>query len=189
MSHDAGVSPLQSALQTLARHEQNTYRAIKRYGHNEGLSCAFRQWRATHSHCRLLHGYALAFTFVFAANELDERNWCFDFGGLKPVKAWLHEMFDHTTLVATDDPDLALFEELGARGLISLRVLPAVGCEAVAKQVFQHVNRFVAASSGRRVWLESVEVNEHSGNAARYTAATPNTAEAATHFQQADKDL
>ena len=34
-----------------------------------------------HSHCRLIHGYALAFKFVFATRELDERNWCFDFGG------------------------------------------------------------------------------------------------------------
>ncbi|MBX6744303.1 MAG: 6-carboxytetrahydropterin synthase, partial [Acetobacteraceae bacterium] len=76
------------------------YRSTKAYDHNEGLSCCFRQWRATHSHCQLLHGYALAFKFVFATFELDERNWCFDFGGLKPIRAWLHEMFDHTTLVA-----------------------------------------------------------------------------------------
>ena len=35
------------------------WRSTKTYGHEEGLSCCFRQWRATHSHCRLLHGYAL----------------------------------------------------------------------------------------------------------------------------------
>ncbi|HEX2555077.1 MAG TPA: hypothetical protein VHL98_15360, partial [Microvirga sp.] len=46
------------------------YRSTKVYDHNEGLSCCFRQWRATHSHCRLLHGYALAFKFVFATHEL-----------------------------------------------------------------------------------------------------------------------
>ena len=65
------------------------YRSTKTYDHTEGLSCCFRQWRATHSHCRLVHGYALAFKFVFATYELDERNWCFDFGGLKPIRAWL----------------------------------------------------------------------------------------------------
>ncbi len=42
------------------------YRSTKMYDHNEGLSCCFRQWRATDSHCRLIHGYALAFKFVFA---------------------------------------------------------------------------------------------------------------------------
>jgi 6-pyruvoyltetrahydropterin/6-carboxytetrahydropterin synthase len=179
MSHDAGRSHLHAALPS-----RTTYRAIKRYGHNEGLSCAFRQWRATHSHCRLLHGYALAFSFVFAAHELDERMWCFDFGGLKPVRAWLHETFDHTTLIAADDPYLTVFEELDMRGLISLRVLPAVGCEAVARHVFDHVGRFVRESSNDRVWLESVEVGEHSGNAARYTAAAPGAEVAAIHLQQ-----
>ena len=61
------------------------YRSTKSYDHSEGLSCCFRQWRATHSHCRLVHGYALAFKFVFATHRLDERHWCFDFGGLKPI--------------------------------------------------------------------------------------------------------
>jgi 6-pyruvoyltetrahydropterin/6-carboxytetrahydropterin synthase len=58
---------------TIAGHA-GVYRSIKTYGHNEGLSCCFRQWRATHSHCRLIHGYALAFKLVFATRELDERN-------------------------------------------------------------------------------------------------------------------
>jgi 6-pyruvoyltetrahydropterin/6-carboxytetrahydropterin synthase len=144
------------------------YRSTKTYDHNEGLSCCFRQWRATHSHCRLLHGYALAFKFVFATFELDERNWCFDFGGLKPVRAWLHEMFDHTTLVAEDDPHLPAFRDLAEKGLVDLRVLPNVGCEAVAEQVFDHVARFVRQETGGRVWLESVEVREHGGNSAMY---------------------
>ncbi len=97
------------------------WRSTKTYGHEEGLSCCFRQWRATHSHCRLLHGYALAFSLTFATDTLDARNWCFDFGGLKPVRAWLHEMFDHTLLVAHDDPDLSEFQRLAERGLVDLR--------------------------------------------------------------------
>jgi 6-pyruvoyltetrahydropterin/6-carboxytetrahydropterin synthase len=145
------------------------YRSTKTYDHNEGLSCCFRQWRATHSHCRLLHGYALAFRFVFATHELDARNWCFDFGGLKPVKAWLKETFDHTTLVAQDDPEFARFEDLARAGLIDLRVLPAVGCEATARYVFDYVVAFVHQETGGRVWIESVEVMEHGGNSAIYS--------------------
>lgn len=144
------------------------YRSTKTYDHNEGLSCCFRQWRADHSHCRLLHGYALAFRFTFACSELDERNWCFDFGGLKPVKAWLHGMFDHTLVVAQDDPALSQFEELANGGLVELRVLPAVGCEATAAFVFEHVSRFVVEQTQGRVWLEAVEVREHGGNSAIY---------------------
>jgi 6-pyruvoyltetrahydropterin/6-carboxytetrahydropterin synthase len=144
------------------------YRSTKSYDHNEGLSCCFRQWRATHSHCRLVHGYALAFKFVFATHQLDERNWCFDFGGMKPVKAWLKDMFDHTMLVAEDDPELARFKGLHQDGLIDLRILPAVGCEATAKYVFDHVSDFIRTETAGRVWLESVEVREHGGNSAIY---------------------
>lgn len=144
------------------------YRSTKTYDHVEGLSCCFRQWRATHSHCRLVHGYALAFRFVFATYELDERNWCFDFGGLKPVKAWLKSMFDHTMLVAEDDPERERFEQLNRDGLIDLRVLPAVGCEATAKYVFDFVATYVHEQTGGRVWLESAEVSEHGGNSAIY---------------------
>ncbi|MCB5174825.1 6-pyruvoyl trahydropterin synthase family protein [Microvirga lenta] len=145
------------------------YRSTKSYDHNEGLSCCFRQWRATHSHCRLIHGYALAFRFVFATYELDERNWCFDFGGMKPVKAWLKDLFDHTMLVAEDDPELERFAALHRDGLVNLRVLPAVGCEATAKHVFNHVAGFVREETAGRVWLESVEVKEHGGNSAIYS--------------------
>ena len=144
------------------------YKSTKTYDHAEGLSCCFRQWRASHSHCRLLHGYALAFKFVFATRELDERNWCFDFGGLKPVRAWLHENFDHTLIVAEDDPELDVFRGLHRSQLVSLRILPAVGCEAVAKYTFDYVSSYVTDQTSDRVWLESVEVSEHGGNSAIY---------------------
>mgnify|MGYP001588063145 CR=1 FL=1 len=50
-----------------------TYKSTKTYGHAIGLSAAFRQWRAD-SHCKYLHGYALAVKFVFEAGELDSRD-------------------------------------------------------------------------------------------------------------------
>jgi 6-pyruvoyltetrahydropterin/6-carboxytetrahydropterin synthase len=85
-----------------------TYQVTKTYGHELGLSCVFRQHRAN-SHCKQLHGYALAFDIVFETETLDARNWVIDFGSLKEVKEWLVDMFDHTLLVASDDP---MFEEL-----------------------------------------------------------------------------
>lgn len=166
MNHQADIG----ALATGAVRAQNpTYRSTKTYDHSEGLSCCFRQWRATHSHCRLIHGYALAFRFVFATNELDHNNWCFDFGQMKPVKEWLKSTFDHTMVVAQDDPELPRFELLARDDLIDLRVLPAVGCEATAKYAFDHVSRFVHEQTNGRVWLESVEVKEHGGNSAVYS--------------------
>jgi 6-pyruvoyltetrahydropterin/6-carboxytetrahydropterin synthase len=145
------------------------WRVVKTYGHNEGLSCTFRQWQAHHSHCRFLHGYALAFRFSFATATLDGRGWCVDFGGLKPLRAWLHETFDHTMLVAEDDPALAELKALEAAGVLRLRVLSTVGCEAFAALAHAWAAGFVERESQGRVWLESVEVSEHDGNTAAFS--------------------
>lgn len=145
------------------------YRSTKTYDHNEGMSCCFRQWRANHSHCRFLHGYALAFRFVFATTRLDHNNWCLDFGSLQPLKMWLKDMFDHTFLVSEDDPELSRFQLLEKHSIVKLRVLPAVGCEATAKYVFDYVDVFVKKATDGRVWLESVEVKEHGGNSAIFS--------------------
>lgn len=147
------------------------YRSTKFYDHSEGLSCCFRQWRAEHSHCHLLHGYALAFRFVFATRDLDRHHWCLDFGSLGPVRRWLHEMFDHTLVLAEDDPERERLAALGSAGLADIRILPAVGCEATARFVYLHVNEIVDNQSDGRVWLESVEVSEHGGNSALYSVA------------------
>jgi 6-pyruvoyltetrahydropterin/6-carboxytetrahydropterin synthase len=148
------------------------WRVTKTYGHEEGLSCCFRQHQATASHCRFLHGYALAFRFTFVAATLDDRGWCVDFGGLKPLRAWLHTMFDHTLLVAADDPALAAMRVLDDQGLVQLRVLDAVGCEAFAGLACRWAQDFVAAETGGRVRVERVDVAEHDGNAASFTDMT-----------------
>jgi len=138
----------------------------KTYGPAEGLSCCFRQWQAQDSHCRFLHGYALAFTFNFVCTTLDSRGWCLDFGGCKPIRAWLHEMFDHTMLVAADDPALATLQQLAGSELAQLRILPAVGCEAFAELAYKWAADFAARETDGRVHIHSVEVQEHAGNAA-----------------------
>ena len=145
-----------------------TWRVVKTYGHDEGLSCTFRQWQADTSHCRFLHGYALAFRFTFASDTLDDRGWCIDFGGLKPLRAWLHEMFDHTLLAAADDPDLATFRHLQERALVQLRVVEAVGCEAFAAHAHAWTSDFLLRETGERVRLAAVEVSEHAGNTASF---------------------
>ena len=171
-----GVRPIMPARAPMPRTQapgaagrKAFYRSTKSYSQNEGLSCCFRQWRAGHSHCRLIHGYSLSFHFVFACEVLDDREWVFDFGNLKPVRAWLHDMFDHTTLVAQDDPELDVFQDLANRDLIDLRVVSAVGCEATARYVHEYVNKYAHDQSNGRVWVETVEVGEHSGNSALYT--------------------
>lgn len=145
------------------------HQSTKTYGHNVGLSCAFRQWKA-HSHCKFLHGYSLAFRFVFEAAELDHTNWVVDFGGMKSLKGILENTFDHTTVVAEDDPQLEWFREAHTRGILQLVILPAGGCEKFAEYVFEVAEQWLKdAGFAPRVSLVSVEVSEHGANSALFT--------------------
>jgi len=144
------------------------YYSTKKFGHNLGFSCAFRQWRAD-SHCRLIHGYSLAFTFVFAAETLDHRGWVVDFGSLKSLKGIIEQTFDHTTVVAEDDPELDTFKLMSDRKLIQLRVLPSVGCESFAEYMYQVGNIWLRDNGyAPRVAIHRVEVAEHEANSAIY---------------------
>lgn len=137
----------------------------KTYAHNTGHSCAFRQWRAD-SHCNLIHGYALQFEFVFGGNELDERNWIVDFGGLKPLKEWLKYMFDHTYLVAEDDPEMETVLMLADKKLIDVRQVTATGCERFAEMAFDKAEEIVRDLTDGRCWVQKVTVREHEANSA-----------------------
>jgi len=145
------------------------YRSTKKYGHEIGLSACFRQWKAE-SHCKLLHGYALAIKFIFASDELDVRNWVVDFGSLKSLKGWMEDTFDHTLIVAADDPKLTDLLNLERLGLARVVVVSATGCEAFAKLVFECTEVWLEANGYcPRVRLESVEISEHGANSAIYT--------------------
>lgn len=143
------------------------YYSTKTFGNDRGLSCAFRQWRAT-SHCNQIHGYSLGFRFIFEADKLDNRNWVYDFGDTKWIKSYLEEAFDHTTAVAADDPHLPLFKQMEEAGILTLRIFSAVGCEKFAEYVYCDVSSQVYEKSNGRVRLKSVEVFEHGANSAIY---------------------
>jgi 6-pyruvoyltetrahydropterin/6-carboxytetrahydropterin synthase len=142
----------------------------------DGYSTCFRQWRAEGTHCRFLHGYAISFR-VWFEGELDERNWVWDFGGMKRAKNTINGMspkdyfaylLDHTTIVAEDDPHLTLFKQMHVEGIIQLRVLPATGCERFAEFLYNTINTFLAKETEGRVKAVKIEVYEHERNAASY---------------------
>ena len=143
-----------------------THQVIKTYGHEQGLSCVFRQWRAD-SHCNQLHGYALAIELTFESAYLDKRGWVIDFGSLKPIKAWLQEMFDHTLLIAADDVAFDDLMHLGALGLAKVQVVKGIGCEAFARMICEHVNTWLVQANPTVICVK-VTVREHAGNAASY---------------------
>jgi 6-pyruvoyltetrahydropterin/6-carboxytetrahydropterin synthase len=168
------------------------YYSTKTYGTDRGLSCCFRQWRATHSHCSLLHGYSIGIKLVFESETLDDKNWVCDFGGLKAFKEWSEHMFDHTLVVSEDDPHINKFKELAALGLndvggiCDIRIVPGVGCEKFAELAYNVMNQILISYQagksiilankeysarypvGKGVRLKSVEIFEHAGNSAIY---------------------
>ena len=133
-------------------------------------SCAFRQWRASHSHCRFLHGYQLKAKLWFSGSSLDDKNWCVDFGGLKDLKAELNSIYDHTTTVAADDPELETFKHLHDKGIIQLYIAEkGVGIERAAENVFEIADRRVRQLTNGRCWVDKVEVFEHEDNSATFS--------------------
>ena len=142
----------------------------------DGFSTVFRQHKAIDTHCRFLHGYGISFKVTFEG-ELDERNWVWDFGGMKRAKtkidgmspkAWMDYMFDHTVIIAEDDPKLDLFEDMKRARMIQLRIIPATGAERFAQFIFDKLNAFVKEETKNRVRVTQVEFSEHGKNSAIY---------------------
>lgn len=142
----------------------------------DGYSTVFRQWRAEGTHCSFLHGYGISFKIVFEG-ELDERNWVWDFGGMKRAKntidgmspkVWMDFMFDHTYLIASDDPFLPTALQMYDDGIAQVRILPATGAEQFAKFIYDKVSKFITIETNNRVRVVSVEFKEHNKNSAIY---------------------
>jgi len=142
----------------------------------DGFSTVFRQWKAEGTHCRFLHGYGVSFR-VWFEGELDERNWVWDFGGMKRAKGtidgmnpkvWMDYMFDHTTIIAEDDPYLEQFKEMWKDGIIQLRIIPAVGAEQFAKYIYEKLNTFVKEETNGRVKVVRVKFMENNKNSSLY---------------------
>lgn len=168
------------------------YISTKTYGPEEGFAVAYRQWRASRKSgkgpnevyttseipgCSALHGYAMSFHFEFSCSTVDQRNWVMDFGGLKPLKEFLKENFDHTTLVASDDPYKEEYVRLRDLGLLKLVEVENTGCEALAKFLCDYVNTVFLPNhnpdSSREMWCSMVEVRETPANSARYVCPSP----------------
>ncbi len=150
-----------------------TFKSTKLF---DGYSTVFRQWRAEGTHCKFLHGYAVSFR-VWFEGDLDERNWVWDFGGMKRAngtidgmnpKQWFDYLLDHTTIIAEDDPYLEQFKQMANDGIIQLRILPSVGAERFAEYLFKKIDEFVQEETHYRVRVSKVEVYEHDRNSASY---------------------
>jgi 6-pyruvoyltetrahydropterin/6-carboxytetrahydropterin synthase len=143
----------------------------------DGFSTVFRQWKAKETHCRFVHGYGISFK-VYFEGELDHRNWVWDFGGMKRAKtkidgkspkAWMDYMFDHTLIVAEDDPFIEAFKQMEEAGVAQIRVIPATGAEKFAEYIYNKLNEFVHTETDGRVRVTKVKFMEHGKNAACFS--------------------
>jgi 6-pyruvoyltetrahydropterin/6-carboxytetrahydropterin synthase len=149
------------------------FRSKKRY---EGFSTVFRQWKADDTHCSKLHGYDVYFDVTFQG-DLDHRNWVADFGILKRAKTkigsmnpkeWMDYMFDHTLIVAEDDPFLESFKKMDEAGVAQVRVLPVIGAEQFAKYIYEKLDAFIQEETAGRVHVVQVQFFENHKNSAIY---------------------
>ena len=109
--------------------------------------------------------------FYFGTDDLDVRNWAADYGGLKELKGILESQFDHTLLVAEDDPELETYKLLQTKNLAKLTILPKLVCEGLADQLYKYVNGvYIPDMWGQtehmRLWCYRVEVRETQSNMA-----------------------
>ena len=142
----------------------------------DNFSVALRQWKAQHSHCQLLHGYAFKIQVWFGSNEpdvekqLDDMNWIVDYGCFKKepqgngLRQWLDDQFDHTTLIEKDDPYLDLFQQMEQMNLCKLIVMDKMGAESVARLVYNKFNDKLSKTDAGRCKVIKVEVFENDNN-------------------------
>ena len=61
----------------------------------------------------------------------------------KSPKEWMDYMFDHTFLVAEDDPYVQSFQKMDELGVAQVRIVPATGAERFAQFVYDKVGPFI----------------------------------------------
>lgn len=133
----------------------------------KNLKAAHRQWRHA-GRCAYVHGENWRIDISFTANELDEQYFVFDFGALRPLRQQIEDLFDHTLLIDSDDPQRPFFEEMHAKGLADVRFVRSAGAEGISEMVFNMANNFILEATNQRVWCSKVTVYEDSKNCATY---------------------
>ncbi len=155
---------------TLENNQPRTYKYNSTKEYVDKFPVAYRQWKAD-SHCNVIHGYSFSMRFFFGTDHLDVRNWVADYGGMGELKQFLDEQFDHTLLVAEDDPHIDWYKEAKKKGIANVITLPKLGCEGLADQLYKYVNGIFipdmwGPGEADRLWCFRVEVRETQTNMA-----------------------
>ena len=163
------TTALADAVQTATMHRDDAplgrtarFRLRKRF---TDLACCHRSRSRQDAKGFFLHGYERQFEIEFACAETDPHSrTVIDARCLREVRTALARQFDHTTLIASDDPQRELFELLAAQHALDLRIMHCTGMEASAAWVFDTVERIVGEATGGRVWVSRIEASENRNN-------------------------
>lgn len=138
--------------------------------HFDDLPCCHRSW-ANPGKRFFLHGCERRFEVEFACAEIEpESGLVVDGDAVGEIRAALRYQFDHTTLIAANDPQRDLFELLAERGVIDLRIMDNTGLEGSAAWVFETADRIAALATGGRVWVSRIGAGESRNNVVTLTA-------------------
>ena len=78
-------------------------------------------------------------------------------------------MFDHTVIIAKDDPYVEEFKIMDQAGVAQVRIVEATGAEKFAEFIYNKINTFVVKETNGRVKVSNVEVMENNKNTAIYS--------------------
>lgn len=130
----------------------------------------FAHRQPSHSgHCAHIHGHNWSFILCLQADHLDSNGFVFDFGKFGPVKEWLKQNFDHTTVLEESDPVIAQLVPLQQSGMIRMIIAPSASCEGIAAMFYEYVQSFLEAQGvAARVSIHHVTVTEDLKNSATF---------------------
>jgi len=77
-------------------------------------------------------------------------------------------MFDHTMIIAEDDPWIEAFRQMDEAEVAQVRIIPATGAEKFSEYIYNKLNEFVKTETDNRVRVTKVKFMEHGKNAAYY---------------------
>ena len=113
----------------------------------------------------MLHGQARSVEIEFIAKSLDASGVVIDFSATASIRQALEEQFDHTLLVANDDPIRDELLKLEQSGAAKIKLMADTSLEGSARWVADTVSAILSRETTDRVRITRVEVRESPKNA------------------------
>lgn len=138
----------------------------------EKIYCSYRRWKSPYQYDRMLRAHNLTVKVIFESHTLsdDRRVIHTDSDCIKEFSKMLENTWREKTIVSLDDPEIAIFKALDTKGLIKLSLLPDVGAELFATEMFNWFKVWLVNSELiKQVDVRAVEVVENPFSSSLYS--------------------